>query len=119
MKRNFGLLIVLILLSVILSYPFGYITGSFSMSHGLSSFIVPNEISWILNGFFWVYLILTPIIFGLWGKGRRKLKIGIMALPALALAVFIGQDFLGWSLIFFVSSIILTLILNHFRQTNA
>jgi hypothetical protein len=116
MKRNFILFFILFLFSILLSYPFGFITGSFAMSHGLSSFIVPNEISWILNGFFWIYLILTPLIFGIWGRGRRKLKIGIVALPALALAVFVGQDFLGWSLIFFVSSIILTTVINYFRS---
>ncbi len=115
MKRNFGLSIILIILSVILAYPFGYITN-FLLPPSGSLFLVPNEISWILNGFFWVYLILTPIIFGIWGEGRKKLKIGIIALPALALAIFVGQDFLGWSLIFFVSSIILTFILNTLRS---
>lgn len=116
MKRNFVLFVVLVIISIILAYPFGFLSWNLAPSYGLSSIVLSNNIGQILNGFFWVYLILTPLIFGIWGRGRRKLKIGIVALPALALAIFVGQDFLGWSLIFFVSSIILTSLINHFRS---
>ncbi len=120
MKRIFGLLGFVILGTFVLAYPVGSVLSN-NFPSGFEGFVISKSISDFSNGLFWSCLILTPLIFGIWGKGRRWLHIVIVSLPALTVSFWVGSGYLGWALIFFVSSIILTLIINHFRpkQVNA
>ncbi len=114
MKRNLGLFGVLIVLSLLLAYPLGFVMSSQFLS-GASGLVFSEDFLKFTDGLFLVYLILTPLIFGIWGQGRRWFKVAIVSLPVMAFCVFVGSGYLGWSLIFFISSIILTLIINFFR----
>lgn len=115
MKRILGLFGILIVSSLVLAYPLGVIMSA-QFPSGVSDLILPKEFLDFFDGIFWSYLILTPLLFGIWGIGRRWLQIVVVSFPVLAFCIFVGSGYLGWSLIFFISSIILTLIINIFRS---
>ena len=112
MKRNILLVFVLIVLSLLLATPFGNLVNPYLFPYsGFSTFSFPDDLSGFLNGLQFVYLILTPIIFNVWGKSKKWLSIVLVSVPAIVISIVASVRYTFWALIFFVVGIILSIIL--------
>ena len=109
MKRNILLILGLVVGSIILAIPFGYLLNSyiFTMSGGFATFSLPTDLSAIINGLPVSYLFLTPLLFIIWRKSKKLLVAIILSLPMLIFSYIVSLEYLFWSLIFFASGIIL------------
>jgi hypothetical protein len=109
MKRNILLILGLVVGSIILAIPFANFVVYKLVFHYSGDWIVPKSIADFANGLPFLYLLLSPILFGIWGKGKKWLWVIVSILPIVVLDIYIGafKDMWFWSLIFFVSGIIL------------
>jgi len=114
MKRNILLFFVLVVLSPLLAIPFGYLLNSyiFIISGGFATFSLPTDLSAIINGLPVSYLFLTPLLFIILGKSKKLLVAIILSLPMLIFSYIVSPEYLFWSLIFFISGIILAKLIN-------
>lgn len=114
MKRNILLFLTLIAMSIVFAVPIGNLVNKYVFPGG--SWIVPPSVSSLLNGAPYAYLILLPLLFGIWGRGKKWLMIGILSIPVIILAWWASERYLFWSLVFFVSGIMITSIINFFLK---
>ena len=112
MKRNMLLVFVLIISSLLLAAPFGYLLNKyvFVVSGGFSTFSIPTDLSAIINGLPVSYLFLIPILFTIFGK-QKKIMIILMSLPMLIFSFIVSMEYLFWSVVFFITGIVLSVIL--------
>jgi len=109
MKRNILLIFVLIVLSLLLAMPFGNVVNRYVFtSSGFATFSIPDDISSFINGLPLVYLLLTTLIFGIFGKNKKWIIAFILAIPAIIFSFIVGTKYLTWSIIFLVLGIVVT-----------
>mgnify|MGYP001617742603 FL=1 len=122
MKKNILLLILLIILSALLAIPFGRLVIShlFNTSGGFATFSLPSDLGNFLNGMPYLYLLLAPFLFGTFGKGKKWIWSIVSTIPILYFLFYIesGKLIWFWSLIFFVSGIILAFIFQKLFKRN-
>lgn len=119
MKRNILLVFVLIGLSLLLATPFGNLINPYLFPYsGFATFSFPDDLSGFLNGLPLVYLILTPIIFNIWGKSKKWLSIILVSVPAIIISIIASVRYTFWSLIFFAVGIILSIIIQKLFRRN-
>lgn len=114
MKRNIFLVFVLIVLSILLSAPSGYLLNKyiFVVNGGFATFSIPTDLSAIINGLPVSYLFLIPLLFIIFGKQKKILMVVLFSLPMIIFSFMVSIEYLFWSLIFFVSGIILAKLIN-------
>lgn len=115
MKRNILLFFALVVLSVLLAIPFANLFVYNFVFNYYGSWFVTDNVAHFANGFPFVYILLSPLIFGLWGLGRKWLWVGISLLPILYILYYIESDTSTWfwSSIFFVSGAVLSVIVRY------
>ena len=111
MKRNILLIFVIIVLSLILAMPFGNLVNKYVFtSSGFATFSIPDDISSFINGLPLVYLLLTTLIFGMFGKSKKWIIAFILAIPSIIFSFMVSTKYLTWSAIFLISGIIIAKI---------
>ncbi len=115
MKRNIVLFFALVVLSVLLAIPFANFVVYNSVFNYYGSWFVTEDVAHFANGFPFVYILLSPLIFGLWGLGRKWLWVGISLLPILYFLYYIESEtyIWFWSSIFFVSGAVLSVVVRY------
>lgn len=121
MKRNILLVFVLIVLSTLLAMPFANFVVYKFIFHYSGDWIVPKEISDFTNGLPFIYFLLSPLLFGLWGLGRKWLWVAVSLLPILYTLYYIESEtyIWFWSSIFFIVGILLSFIFKKLFRRNA
>jgi len=114
--KNFLLFLLTVVLSLVLAYPFGYLVHYFFPLGGLSGFIITPEINQFGNGILFAYLFITPIIYQLWGTGKKWTRALIASVPGFLVAVWVGAGYLTWSVGFFVLGILIADIIEQVRR---
>jgi len=119
MKRNFLLFLVLITLTLLLAYPFGYIVNKIiNFTNGGTSVISvgpPVSFFEFIIGFGILYPILSTILFGIWGRGKKWLWAFILCLPVFWMASRFDFLYVMFTLTFFILGLIIVLIINFLK----
>ena len=122
MKRNILLVVFLVVLSGVIAIPFGnLIISRLFNSGGFATFSIPSDLGDFLNGFPFLYILLSPLLLGLFGKGEKWVWSIISILPILFFLYYIesGIKIWTWSVVFFVTGIVLAFILQKLFKKNS
>lgn len=114
MKKNLFILFLVIILSVILIYPLGYILNQFVFHQQGGGFDVgPDDMMVdIFIGAMVIPPLLSSFMYSFWGKGKQKwIYALILSLPSVIFFRWAGI-YLVIPLISFVSGIILAKLIN-------
>ncbi len=117
MKNNAFSAFILLLASIVIAITFGETISNY-LFPGNGWWGVPSEIANFVNSFPFIYYFLSPIIFTLWGEGKKWIWITGSILPLTILDIYIELDIfiLLLSAKFFVAGIIIALAINFFRK---
>lgn len=111
MKRNLLLITFLIFLSILLANPIGNIILSklLGSSGNFGTFSIPSSVGDFLNGFPFIYILLSPLLFVAFGKGKKWIWTGISVLPIAYLLFYIesGKQIWIWAVMFFIAGVII------------
>ncbi|OHA89861.1 MAG: hypothetical protein A2741_03020 [Candidatus Zambryskibacteria bacterium RIFCSPHIGHO2_01_FULL_43_27] len=122
MKRNISLTLSSIVISGFVASLFGgVISQKMFGPSGFEGFFVPQEIINFVNSFPFVYILLSTILFLIFGRDRKWIWLGFISiLPVVVVFIYIraGIAFWLWFGAFFVSGIILVQIINFLSRKN-
>ncbi len=109
MKRNIFLIFVLIVSSLLLAIPFANFVVYKLVFNYYGSWVVTKDVANFANGFPFVYILLSSLLFGIWGLGKKWIWSIISVLPILYGLFYIESsiEIWFWSIVFFASGIIL------------
>jgi len=115
MKRNLLLFFLNIFLSLIIAYPLGhFVIGKFIFKYRFFDFIIPTSLADFTDGLLFGFLLLSPIVYGLWGYGKKWFWSLVSIIPIIIFNLWIGagKAIWFWSAIFFVSGIAIAKLIN-------
>ncbi len=121
MKRNILLIFGIIILSIILAIPFGNFLNKyvFTIRGGFGTFSLPTDLSSIINGLVVAYLFSVSFILISFCKSHRLILTIILSLPAIIFSYIISIQYLFWSVIFFISGLIIALIIQKLLKSKS
>jgi hypothetical protein len=122
MKRNILLAIILVILSALLAIPFGdLIISRLFNAGGFATFSLPSDLGNFMNGLPFLYFLLSSLLFGLWGKGKKWVWSIASIIPILYFLFSIesGKLIWLWSAIFYIIGIVLAFILQKIFKKNS
>lgn len=116
MKNNAFSAFILLLASVIAAIFLGEMINNYLFPG--SGGLVPSEIANFVNSFPFIYYFLAPIIFTLWGEGKKWIWTIGSVLPLIMLDAYLGLNIaiLLISAKFLGAGIIIALAINFFRK---
>src|SRR3989344_7798031 len=116
MKRNFLLFFVLIILSLTLAHSLGYVVNKIvNFTNGSTSVISvgpPVYFFEFMIGFGILYPILSTILFGIWGKGKKWIWAFVLCLPVFWIASRFGFLYVMFTLVFFILGFAIVIVIN-------
>ena len=119
MKRNILLVFLNIVLSLVIAYPLGhFVIGKFIFKYRFFDFVISSGFADFIDGLLFGFLMLSPIVHGLWGHGKKWLWSLVSVLPIIVFDLWIGASkaIWLWSAVFFAAGIVIALVINSLRK---